>query len=123
MLASSLRAPPAACPPCRCVPDVHEPRLQRFPDPAPGLAGGAGMGAGSGVHCMAVLPPSVSSSGALEVRWLTGSLACHVRRCCVGNYCVCLFYFFIPLCLRVQVRPPASLNRLLLRCGAAVLMY
>ncbi|KAL4440601.1 hypothetical protein ABPG75_003602 [Micractinium tetrahymenae] len=48
-----------------CVPDISEPRLQRFPDPAPGLA--AGGGAGSGVHCMTVLPPSVSSSGALEV--------------------------------------------------------
>ncbi|EFN53979.1 hypothetical protein CHLNCDRAFT_135924 [Chlorella variabilis] len=45
-----------------CVPDVHEPRLQRFPDPAPGLGGG-----GSGVHCMAVIPPSASSSGALEL--------------------------------------------------------
>lgn len=52
--------------PRRCVPDISEPRLQRFPDPAPGLAGGGG--AGSGVHCMAVLPPSLSSSGALEVR-------------------------------------------------------
>lgn len=48
----------------RCVPDIHAPRLARFPDPAPGLAAA---GAGSGVHCMAVLPPSVSSSGALEV--------------------------------------------------------
>lgn len=47
-----------------CVPDSGEPRLQRFPDPAPGLAAPGG---GSGVHCMAVLPPSVSSSGALEV--------------------------------------------------------
>ncbi|PRW05770.1 Vacuolar sorting-associated 16 [Chlorella sorokiniana] len=51
-----------------CVPDVHEPRLQRFPDPAPGLAAAAGSGAGSScVHCMTVLPPSLSSSGALEV--------------------------------------------------------
>lgn len=50
---------------CRCVPDITEPRPQRFPDPAPGLA--VGGVAGSGVHCMAVLPPSVSSSGALEV--------------------------------------------------------
>lgn len=52
----------------RCVPDVHEPRLQRFPDPAPGLAVAAGSGGSSGVHCMTVLPPSLSSSGALEVR-------------------------------------------------------
>lgn len=47
-----------------CVPDIHSPRLQRFPDPAPGLAAA---GAGSGVHCMAALPPLASSSGALEV--------------------------------------------------------
>lgn len=56
---------PASRPPCcRCVPDLHEPRLQRFPDPAPGLAAAGG---GSGVHCMTVLPPAVSASGALEV--------------------------------------------------------
>jgi hypothetical protein len=74
--------------PRRCVPNVHEPRLQHFPDPAPGLAGGAGLvGAGSGVHCIAVLPPSVSSSGALEVRCCgggsTGSTGCAMQ-CSVG---------------------------------------
>ncbi|KAL4852826.1 hypothetical protein ACK3TF_006093 [Chlorella vulgaris] len=50
-----------------CVPDVAEPRLQRLPDPVPGTSLGLVAGAGSGVHCMAVIPPSVSSSGALEV--------------------------------------------------------
>lgn len=60
----ALRPPP---PSCRCVPDVAEPRLQRLPDPVPGTSLGFVAGAGSGVHCMAVIPPSVSSSGALEV--------------------------------------------------------
>lgn len=65
-----LMTPACLCPPIqtRCVADVHEPRLQRFPDPAPGLAVAAGGGGSSGVHCMTVLPPSLSSSGALEVR-------------------------------------------------------
>lgn len=72
---------------CRCVPDTGEPRLQRFPDPAPSLAAAAGAGGSSGVHCMTVLPPSLSSSGALEVREAGWALpqADWSRRCCVSG--------------------------------------
>lgn len=42
-----------------CVPDVGEPRPQRYPDPTP-------VGAGA-VHCMCPVPALLSTSGALEV--------------------------------------------------------
>lgn len=71
---------------CRCVADVRQPRLQRLADPGIVPSGGAG----SGVHCMAVVPPSVSSSGTVEVRGWQGTprgSSCCVRQLQVACTC------------------------------------